>query len=221
MLRQIAALEGGAEAETTYDGTTLLWTQDAKRALWTMKDAYQRRRAKARVEKGARGRRLNTITLEFARQYVEEETGEPLVVENGESTAATDSAGGDGLKLIARDEKKNPLLSRFSWTPEAADRILRVPAGFMRDRTQQRVEQLATESAVETIDLALVDEGIALGRKLMEEMIVGYDEARAQAKPGNGGRTVQREKTPASTEAYLNEVGILSALEAKRRGPSA
>jgi len=214
MLAQIAALEGGALPESTYDGKTLLWTQDAKHALWTLKDAYRRRRVKARVEKGARGRRLNTITLDFARQYIEEETGEPLVVESGEAAAATESAASDGLKLIARDEKKNPLLSRWAWTAEAAERVLRVPAGFMRQRTQARVEELAAERTVETIGLELVEEGIDLGRKLMEQMIVGYDEVRTQVKPA------QREKTPASSEAYLNEVGILSALEAKRRGPS-
>jgi nucleotide-binding universal stress UspA family protein len=217
MLVQIAALEGGVEPEATYDGKTLLWTQDAKRALWTMKDAYRRRRVKARVEKGARGRRLNTITLDFARTYIEDETGETLVVENGETPET--EAQADGLKLIARDDKKNPLLSRWAWTPEAAERILRVPAGFMRQRTQARVEELAAERAVESIDLALVEEGIELGRALMEQVVAGYDEAR-QKRP-ESGRNATRPELSTGAEPYLNEIGVLSALEAKRRGPSA
>jgi nucleotide-binding universal stress UspA family protein len=196
MLAQIAALEGGVESEATYDGKTLLWTQDAKRALWTMKDAYRRRRVKARVEKGARGRRLNTITLDFARTYIEDETGERLVVENGETPET--EARADGLKLIARDDKKNPLLSRWAWTPEAVERILRVPAGFMRQRTQARVEELAAERTADTIDLILVEEGIELGRALMEQVVAGYDEAKQQAKP--------KTTTLRSPDAYLNEV---------------
>ena len=43
-----------------------------------MKNAYQRRRVKARVEKSARMKRLDAITLDFARQVIEEETGAPL-----------------------------------------------------------------------------------------------------------------------------------------------
>ena len=78
MIEKIAAAEGGLEEETTYDGRKLRWSEDSRKGLWTMKNAYQRRRVKARVEKRARMNRLDTITLEFARQVIEEETGTPL-----------------------------------------------------------------------------------------------------------------------------------------------
>ena len=39
MLEKIAAVEGGLEEETTYDGRKLAWTQEAKKGLWTMKNA--------------------------------------------------------------------------------------------------------------------------------------------------------------------------------------
>ena len=54
MIEKIAAVEGGLEEETTYDGRKLRWSEDARKGLWTMKNAYQRRRVKARVEKSAR-----------------------------------------------------------------------------------------------------------------------------------------------------------------------
>jgi len=57
------ALEGGLQDEPTYDGPQLSWAQEAKKALRTMKDAYQRRRIKARVEKGARLRKLRPPDL--------------------------------------------------------------------------------------------------------------------------------------------------------------
>jgi len=43
-----------------------------------MKDAYQRRRTKARVEKSARLKKLPVITLEFAKKVIEDETGAPV-----------------------------------------------------------------------------------------------------------------------------------------------
>ena len=80
MIEKIAAVEGGLQEETTYDGRKLRWSEDARKGLWTMKNAYQRRRVKARVEKRARMTKLDAITLDFARQVIEEETGSPLEI---------------------------------------------------------------------------------------------------------------------------------------------
>ena len=74
-------MEGGLQEETTYDGRKLRWSEDARKGLWTMKNAYQRRRVKARVEKRARMKKLDAITLDFARQVIEEETGAPLEIQ--------------------------------------------------------------------------------------------------------------------------------------------
>jgi nucleotide-binding universal stress UspA family protein len=168
-IEKIAAVEGGLEEETTYDGRKLRWSEDARKGLWTMKNAYQRRRVKARVEKRARMMRLDTITLEFARAVIEEETGMPLEIGTATTGAIAET------RLVARDDKKNPLISTFDWTADAAQRILRVPAGFMRTKTQERIEALAREREASTIDLALVEEGIELGKKMMAEMIASYE----------------------------------------------
>jgi hypothetical protein len=80
MIEKIAEVEGGLEEETTYDGRKLRWSEEARKGLWTMKNAYQRRRVKARVEKRARMKKLDAITLDFARQVIEEETGAPLEI---------------------------------------------------------------------------------------------------------------------------------------------
>jgi len=186
MIEKIAEVEGGLEEETTYDGRKLRWSEEARKGLWTMKNAYQRRRVKARVEKRARMMKIDAITLDFARQVIEEETGTPLdikgrVAEIPESTAA---AAGEP-RLVARDDKKNPLISTFEWTADASQRVLRVPAGFMRNKTQERIEELARERAASTIDLALVEEGIEIGKKMMAEMIATYEgpPSATSAKP--------------------------------------
>ena len=200
MIEKIAEVEGGLEEETTYDGRKLRWTEEARKGLWTMKNAYQRRRVKARVEKSARMKRLDGITLEFARQVIEEETGAPLDIKVPSADIAgvrpTDAvptvpgAGGEA-RLIARDDRKNPLISTFDWTSEAVPRILRVPAGFMRNQTQERIEELARERGVATIDLALVEDGIEIGKRMMAEMMATY--------PSKGKNTAA--ETPAQVPA--------------------
>ena len=225
MIEKIAEVEGGLEEETTYDGRKLRWTEEARKGLWTMKNAYQRRRVKARVEKSARMKRLDAITLDFARQVIEEETGSPLdipasataadVPRPAEGVAEQAGAAGDA-KLIARDDKKNPLISTFDWTDDAAQRIFRVPAGFMRNKTQERVEELARERAATTIDLALVEDGIEFGKKMMAEMIANYSApgaSPAAVKPEAAGpvaKPAPAQEAPSGGD-YLNEVRSMSA----------
>ena len=250
MVEKIAAVEGGLSEEVTYDGRKLRWSEDAKRALWGIKDAYQRRRTKARVEKGARMRKLDVVTLEFTRALIEEETGVPLVVPaklppeaaketdhaalpdaiakalagqgagngaagNGNGAAA-DNGSGNGhtalpeeKKIVARDGNKNPLVSVYAWTPEAIERVFRVPAGFMRNMTQERIEGLAKERGVATIDLAVVEGGIEIGKQMMAEMISTYQRpgAAATAKPAASGVTATQAAPAVSSNGERISIG--------------
>ena len=109
-------------------------------------------------------------------------------------------------------------------------RILRVPAGFMRNQTQERIEALARERGVATIDLALVEEGIEIGKRMMAEMMATYPskgkntaaETPAQVPAGpsavvTGAADPRPGATPAPAQdapaggGYLNEVRSLSA----------
>ncbi len=194
VIAQIEAAEGGAAEEATYDGRKLRWTEDAKKALWTLKEPYQRRRTKARVEKSARLRKLPTVTLEFARQIIEEETGLPFAPD-ANATAPVEEIPAE-KKLVARDAKNVPLFSVFDWTADGVQRILRVPSGFMRDRTQTRVEEIAAERGLVSIDLALVEEGIEHGRQMMQEMLkaqgVGVPNAALHEAPSPAATVADR-----------------------------
>jgi hypothetical protein len=184
--------------------------------------------------------KLDAITLDFARQVIEEETGAPLDIrvpsvadvaasapkarpagaERGAGAPASDGDGGPGgakppgsndTKLIARDDKKNPLISTFDWTDDAAQRILRVPAGFMRNKTQERIEELARERAAITIDLGLVEDGIEIGKKMMAEMIATYSgPPSTEAKPAVA-TAVPATVPNGNGRGYLNEVSPLTA----------
>jgi hypothetical protein len=182
-------------------------------------------------------KRLDAITLDFARQVIEEETGSPLDI--GRSASAPGSAQGAAAgpgetptgeageaRLIARDDKKNPLISTFDWTADAVQRIFRVPAGFMRNKTQERIEELARERRAEAvgeggpIDVALVEDGIEIGKRMMAEMIATYPSPAASATGASPAATTARHSAPATPTpvqepaaggGYLNEVRSVSA----------
>lgn len=258
VIDRIAEGEGGTTEERTYDGRKLAWTQDARKALRAIPDRYQRRRAKARIEKSAHGQKLATITFDLAAKFIEEETGvlyeaapdvdlaEPDADDapvNGGATNDPDGHAEDAeLNLIARDANRNPLLSRYEWTDDAAARVLRVPAGFMRDRTQARVEELAAARGARTIDLELVEAGIAQGIEMMATMIGEMEGQKADPKPANGsngnganGHAQAEEKPsqaapggscpfsklasekPEEARAALNEISVMSEMERRRR----
>jgi nucleotide-binding universal stress UspA family protein len=240
MIERIAEVEGGLQEETTYDGRKLRWSEDARKGLWTMKNAYQRRRVKARVEKRARMKKLDAITLDFARQVIEEETGAPLDIKSPSADMARPAealaeAGGakppsldNAAKLVARDEKKNPLISTFDWTSDAVQRIFRVPAGFMRNKTQERIEELARERAAASraeafgeggaaIDFALVEEGIEIGKRMMAEMIATYPSQGTSHEAATAAPVPAGPSATANRSGYLNEVSARPTVATERR----
>ena len=84
------------------------------------------------------------------------------------------------------------MISTFDWTDDAVQRIFRVPAGFMRNKTQERVEELARERAAAAIDLALVEDGIEFGKKMMAEMIATYSRTRHEPRSREAARRRRR-----------------------------
>ena len=229
MVDQIVASEGGAEEQRTYDGKKLSWTIEARRLLPAIKDRYQKRRAKAYIEKAARMRKLPTVTLEFAENILRDLGHEENLRMHAQSAKNKgefeEFNDRDGMKLIARDSQNNPLCSVFDWTDEAAGRILRVPSGFMRDRVQEKVENIALDERILLIDRPLVERGIAIGRQMMEEMLQkagasgnanGNGSSMRGAAPsyGNTEKNDYPENNP--PKEMMNEEGIMAALDQKR-----
>jgi nucleotide-binding universal stress UspA family protein len=182
MIDKIAENEGGVEEDSSYDGRKLKWSREARLELRGISDAYQRRRTKARVEKTARVRRLETITLDHVQDIIREELGNlPINVEREQAVAAepVPQPQTEALPLVGTDEAGNELRSALSWEQDALTRMLNVPAGFMRERTQGRVEEVARESGADLVTLAMVEKGLERGRQMMNELLQqsgGFDE---------------------------------------------
>lgn len=248
--KEILSKEGEGEVETTYDGKKLRWSTEARKQLLAIDDKYQKRRAKARIEKAARMKRIGVISADFARAVIEDAIGKVLFdgesseQSNGHSKLQVSTYTLDADKLlIAVDEQGGELRSVFSWTKDAAERLLRVPAGFMRERNQERVENLALDRRREEIDLALVEEALELGRRKMVELLQqeGFmtdEQAQQELQAGDApkkcpfssilaGESVTIEKSdrqsgPVShvyrgaVKHMLNEVGVMSELKKRR-----
>src|SRR2546427_21326 len=154
VVETIAAQEGGIGEEEPMPGVPVKWSADARDALREVTDAYLRRRAKARVEKYARSRKIPVITCQWALPMIEETVGreklgagwDTLLARTRFEPAQAPATGGSG--------------NGFVWTEEATARLNRVPAGFMRDMTREEVERVATDKGVAAIDGAGCDEGI-------------------------------------------------------------
>ena len=127
------------------------------------------------------------------------------------------------------------MISTFDWTSDATQRIFRVPAGFMRNKTQERIEELARERAAASIDLALVEDGIEFGKRMMAEMIATYpsgheprprrrrrSDGHQSAGPGaHGRRSPQRERLSQRSELAVGQASGRSALGDAPPGPRA
>jgi nucleotide-binding universal stress UspA family protein len=184
----MVAEEGGIEAEESFDGLRLKWTLEAKEELRRISVAYMRRRAKARIEKTARVRRLSTITREFVLPIVHDSIVEgeaigaaPAQGENGARNGHQSSEVTVAAETAAVTASEMVQLGAFTWTPEGLSRLNRVPEGFMRDLTREKIEDYARQHEVALVTLDVAEKGIEVGRQLMAEMIAGYSQAKQES----------------------------------------
>ena len=173
-----AKAEGPLEIDMAYDDVPMQWTRDAKEAIRAVPAGFQRRRAKAKIEKSARKLGMTTITLEYASPTIKEAAAEdytPIFANKGtgtapEATAAMNPENGNGHTGDAPPESAAPAsASPNQWTPEAQARLERAPAGFMRDCTRALILKHAEKIGATMITLEVADDGIEQAKGYMEE----------------------------------------------------
>ncbi len=182
-----AKSEGTLETELAYDDVPMQWTKEAKEAIRAVPAGFQRRRAKAKIEKSARKLGMTTITLEYAAPMIKEAAAEdyqPIFANKGAGTSAEAEAlvagtngghsnghgangGGNGNGNGATKAAADP----FVWTPEAQARLERAPEGFMRDCTKTLILRHAEKVGATTITIEVANQGIEESKKYMEEAL--------------------------------------------------
>ncbi|NGZ02428.1 MAG: universal stress protein UspA, partial [Nitrospira sp. WS238] len=168
-----ATSEGELETDVAYDDVPMQWTKDAKEAIRAVPAGFQRRRAKAKIEKSARKLGMTTITLEYAAPMIKDAASEdytPIFSNKGTGTAAAAAAtleapgtNGNG----ANDQAEAP--SRYTWTDDAQARLDRAPEGFMRDCTKALILKHAEKIGATVITIEVANEGIEQAKGYMAE----------------------------------------------------
>jgi hypothetical protein len=211
----MVAEEGGAEAEETFDGVKLRWTLEAKEELRRVPVAYMRRRAKARIEKSARVRKLSTITHDFVLPIVNESVVEAEAIGMAPAPSKNGAQPGHGDVEAAVSAEPSPQsavltvqVGALSWSQDAVARLHRVPEGFMRDMTREKIEQYAHQHELQLVTLEVAEKGIEVGRQLMAEMIAGYSPPRKDVKAVDD-QQAHRVPTSDNSPAVLNEIPSL------------
>jgi hypothetical protein len=167
-----AQAEGEIETDLAYDDVPMQWTKDAKEAIRAVPAGFQRRRAKAKIEKSARKLGMTTITLEYSAPMIKEAASEdyqPIFANKGTGTspeAATSLAAvnGNGSNGTGHAET-----SPYTWASDAQVRLERAPEGFMRDCTKALIIKHAEKIGVTHITLEVANEGIEQAKDYMAE----------------------------------------------------
>jgi len=182
-----AHVEGVLETDLAYDDVPMQWTKDAKEGIRAVPAGFQRRRAKAKIEKTARKLGMTTITLEYAAPMIQEAASEdytPIFANKGtgalteaQTTVAAVANGTNGptpsyengqVKGDSYEMDPAPS-SRYTWMPEAQARLERAPEGFMRDCTRALIEKHADKIGVMVITAEVAHEGIEQAKDYMAE----------------------------------------------------
>jgi hypothetical protein len=155
-----ATTEESQEATTftTFDDVKVVWTQEALDRLNEFPQGHLRRKAHARVEKNARVQKVETVSLAFLEKILNEK------IKKDDNNSAGSEIPGDIREIGAALSPED-----FNWSPEALERLERVPQGFMRDNTQNRVMAWCSQNDIRDISLDVCEEGIRESVKMMEE----------------------------------------------------
>ncbi len=158
------------------------WTKEAKEAIRSIPAGFQRRRAKAKIEKTARKLGMTTITLEYANPMIQEAASEDYtpIFSNKNSDPADQQPDTPQKTAEATD-------SPYTWDPEALKRLERAPEGFMRDCTKALIIKHADKLGTTTITLDVANEGIDQAKHTMEEAMKSGNVKDIIAKLTNAG----------------------------------
>jgi len=144
--------EQDTEPVASVPGQALVWTTEAMARIERVPAGFMRDASLTRVEEYARGEGCTEISLKVceaglaaARQAMMD------AMQSGAGLCSGQVAAMQAAQAEA-DETQQPV-----WTAAAEQRLEKVPEGFMRQLTCQRIEAFAKRTAARVIDNALID----------------------------------------------------------------
>ncbi|MCP4375591.1 MAG: universal stress protein UspA, partial [bacterium] len=113
---------------------------------------------------------------------------------------------------------------QLHWQAAALARLMRVPQGFMRDKSKQRIETYAQENNHSEITLEIAEAGLAAARKAMEQAMGSDEPDGATQQPDAASNATQSKcafanlMKPAAEQSNQNQTpGLYWQEEARKR----
>jgi len=153
-MAEIVAADAAGELGRSRRQDEMRWSADAQTLLQSIDDPSLRGNLAMRAEKKARVAGAKRVEREHLRSFV---------------TVAADSNA---------EEEATP-----HWQAPALARLMRVPEGFMRDASRQRIEDYARTRGCEQISLEVAEQGLASAREAMQETLRNKGESSADGAP--------------------------------------
>ncbi|MEN8168389.1 MAG: universal stress protein, partial [Pseudomonadota bacterium] len=146
------------------------WSEVATQLLLTIKDLSLRGNLSMRAEKKARAAGSPTVEESHIRPFLDDD----IKTESshlGSKTSIKHEAG-NTVGCVERSETH-----QHTWQAAALARLMRVPEGFMRDSSKQRIEAYAQAHGHTEVSLDVAEAGLAEARKAMAAQMHPADAA--------------------------------------------
>ena len=190
-MAEIVAAHDAGEIGRGKVSAALEWSETALARLNEIGDPSVRDIVRLRAEKKARGERTTVVAPAHVVGFLDDAAAPRATVQ--EQVPASDQ-----IKL--------------HWEASALARLARVPEGFMRDASRQRIESHAREQAAATVTLELAEAGLAIARAAMAEEAAadGAGVAAENSRPSKCPFSkifspVPAQETPAPARAWTAE----------------
>jgi len=165
-MAEIVAAHDAGELGRGAGLAALAWSEAALARLNEISDPSLRDNLRLRAEKKARGERAAQVALEHLIAFLED--------------AAAPGGAAEPEPLPASGQVE------LHWEAGALARLARVPEGFMREASRQRIESHTRQQGAATVTLELAEAGLAIARAAMAEKAAadGAGVAAEKSSPG-------------------------------------
>ncbi len=148
-MREIVDAHDAGELKSRVNEDPIRWTDQATQLLRTIEDLSLRGNLSMRAEKKARAEESGTVEASHIRHFLQH-------ADDGTETSP-DSG-----------QQEQPAQAQPPhWQAAATARLMRVPKGFMRNKSKQRIENYALENGLSEITLETAEAGLAVARQAM------------------------------------------------------
>ena len=144
------------------------WSDAATKLLLTVKDLSLRGNLSMRAEKKARSAKSSQVEAEHISAFLEQQDA---------GLRTEDSA----------PDPQSQVPTSLPWQSAALARLMRVPEGFMRDSSKQRIEAYAEANGHDEITLDVAEAGLAQAREAMAAQMQSAPTPEAAAESKNSG----------------------------------